>query len=607
MAITPLAGWKVDPNNPNGVVQDGPASPFGTPGQAPAPVAPPAPVVAPPQPPKPITTTSSDTANQYIADNNQKMQTLRNTGVTLGQDGLARYSDQSFATAPSDAMQGEDGTWQSGGVKYALGPATTQDPELQAINDQITNMKTQFDNTSRAQIDNIKSQFDNLMKQQQDVNTRGQASLDQSLLMSGSSRYAQQSSAGQSTAMVSYGLRQLEDLNQKEQSAIIQAQAAQDAGDMKLMDMQLQVAQKARTEKQTAAKELSDKLMKANEQAKAQSQQSEQDLSIANLVGKGITDVTGIMNALNESGVKVTADQVNKTLQAIATNTGADTLEKLGGDTKDFYLLKKSGLLPTGVEDLGSYLKYINSAKQTPAQIAAANYSAMSSSLNMQQKSLSITRTQQLVESAKALEATRLVGSQITHDAGVQNFLKIQPMMDRLRAAQQDIAERGINQSNAADLLDAITQINTGGKVITEGQISLTKDSQSYADQASTLMQKISGQGGVISPKIAADATELSKKIFGLYQAEFQKRTSIYNNRLSDVAGQDLRAYSPLTDITNLPAVLDGSYQNALSGNVQDTSTQVNTMNAQDLLDNPPDEVGSNSYDPTMWNPLVTQ
>lgn len=181
-------------------------------------------------------------------------------------------------------------------------------------------------------------------------------------------------------------------------------------------------------------------------------------------------------------------------------------------------------------------------------------------------RSLGMTRTTQLIESAKALEASRLIGSQVRGDAAIQNFQKVAPIMSRLQASHEDIATNGINQSNAADLLDAITQINTGGKVITEGQISLTKDSQSYADEAQVLKQRINGSGGVIDPKIAEQATDLSSKIYALYQKQYQDHVKIYNQRLKSVNGQDLTAYSPLTDITQLPAVLDGSYDTALSG-----------------------------------------
>lgn len=272
---------------------------------------------------KPQTAFSSDQGASQVADNTQKLQTLKNTGLTLGPDGLARYSDSSFATAPSDAVQNEDGTWQSGGVKYALGPATTTDPELQALNDQITQMKSQFDTTSRAAIDNIKSQFDNLIKQQGDINTRSQASLDQSLIMSGSQRYAQDSSNGQATALMSYGLQQLADLNTKEQSAVIQAQQAMDSGDMKLMDSSLALAQKARDEKQAAAKTLSDRLQKQTDDLNVKKKQNAIDTAVGTQLSSGITDPASIVAALAAQGITATAKDVADSISNLNPNAQA--------------------------------------------------------------------------------------------------------------------------------------------------------------------------------------------------------------------------------------------------------------------------------------------
>lgn len=294
-----------------------PATPIPT-----APTNPTTPTIPSPTP-KPQTAFSSDQGAQYAAENTQKLQTLKNTGLTVGQDGLARYSDMSFATAPSDAVQTENGTWQSGGVQYALGPATSMDPELQKMNDQITAMKTQFDTTSRGMIDNIKAQFDSLIKQQTDVNTRSQASLDQSLLMGGSSRYAQQSSSGQSTTLMSYGLQQIADLNIKEQSAVLQAQQAMDAGDMKLMGQSLQIAQQARQDKQSAAQKLSDALVKANSDLQAKKTAAAQDSAIGSILSEGITDPTEILKQMNDAGYNMTAKDVADTMNNLNPNAKA--------------------------------------------------------------------------------------------------------------------------------------------------------------------------------------------------------------------------------------------------------------------------------------------
>lgn len=296
---------------------------------APTVTPPPAPIKQPEQPAKPVTAFSSDTANQYVADNNQKLQTLKNTGLTLGQDGLARYSDQSFASAPSDAVQGEDGTWQSGGVRYALGPATTQDPELQKISDQITQMKTQFDTTSRANIDNIQQQFQSLMKEQADINSRSQSSLGQSLLMSGSSRYAQLSSSGEMTQLMSAGLKSLADLNVRETSAVIAAQQAQDTGDMQLMDKQISIATQARKDKQAAAADLSKQLATKAENIRIEKQKTQDKVNQialdAQKNGASPATIAAIQASTSEAGAIAAAGD---SLQTATGDAGAYLFEK---------------------------------------------------------------------------------------------------------------------------------------------------------------------------------------------------------------------------------------------------------------------------------------
>lgn len=310
--------------------------------------------------PKPYTAFSSDQGAQYASENSQTLQTLKNTGLTVGQDGLARFSDMSYATAPSDSVQTENGTWQKDGVQYAIGPVTSVDPELKAITDQITAMKTQFDTTSRQNIDNIKQQFDMLIKKQGDINMRSEASLDQSLLMAGSTRYAQQSSEGQHTAMMSYGIQQIADLNTKEQSAIIQAQQAQDAGDMKLMDSALNVATQARKDKQAAAQALSEKLVKANDDLKVRQKAAAQDTAISSILSQGITDPQAILKQMNEAGYNVNAKDV------------ADSINNLNPDAKDVHQIMLDAANKGATPDV---LKAIGQARDVTSAIAAAGTS----------------------------------------------------------------------------------------------------------------------------------------------------------------------------------------------------------------------------------------
>jgi hypothetical protein len=88
---------------------------------------------------------------------------------------------------------------------------------------------------------------------------------------------------------------------------------------------------------------------------------------------------------------------------------------------------------------------------------------------------------------------------------------------------------------------------------------------------AQLLKQKIA-QGGAITPDMAKQMKDLANSTYSLYQGEYAKRVDVYNARLKNVNGQDLTAYSPLTDITNLPSYLDGSYDNSLQAQASSTA-----------------------------------
>lgn len=210
------------------------------------------------------------------------------------------------------------------------------------------------------------------------------------------------------------------------------------------------------------------------------------------------------------------------------------------------------------------------SYKETPLQIA--------------QRQATLERTQQSLETARATEANRIIGPQARQDPALQRFNAVATLMPKLSASLDQIKANGINAVNAADLIDTISQINTGGNAVTAGQVDLMKQNQSYLQQAEVLKQKITGNGGAVTPELAKQIADLAQSTYKLYSDEYSKRVDLYNARLKNVNGQDLTAYSPLTDITNLPSYLDGSYDKSLQQQASSTA-------AFDLSGLTPDQV----------------
>lgn len=246
--------------------------------------APAAPIAPPPSPVSGSTGASEKTTEPTVMSssnvdqkNQQNVQTATTAatipkGQTIGTEGFVKNADQSFAEAPSGATQVTDASgnnyWTSNGMNYAIGPTggkVSSDPYIQGIYDQFTTLKSQMDATGAAQIQAIKDSYDALIQLQQQANAGAEAGVTSLLMRGGSMQTA--SSSGIVHAQVSAGLMKIGQLTAQENSAIAAAQQAIQANDMKVLDTQLSIADKAHTDAQTAAQKLNDSIVAATAQA----------------------------------------------------------------------------------------------------------------------------------------------------------------------------------------------------------------------------------------------------------------------------------------------------------------------------------------------------
>jgi hypothetical protein len=94
------------------------------------------------------------------------------------------------------------------------------------------------------------------------------------------------------------------------------------------------------------------------------------------LLSQGITDPSQMLNYLNfdEAGNQTgdfTADEIAKTLKAISPG---DDLSKLSGTTRDFFILKGTGQLPSNISSLPEdqqMMAYLSMQKKSTASTAA--------------------------------------------------------------------------------------------------------------------------------------------------------------------------------------------------------------------------------------------
>lgn len=409
MPITPQAGYIVDPANPNGVIKapDMSASPANA-GSAQVLANQAAAAKLGVQIPGVggVNTTSTPTTlsgdkTQTIADNTSKVQTMQNSpnGNVTGQDAYERYSNGDWANAPSDAVAtlDENGrtTYTSGGRNYYLAPDTPEyaSPEDTKSRDLLDQIKSQTDAAFAGQISSIKAQYDSLLKEQADVNTRQNASVDQTLLMGGTSRYAQMNAGGISTAQMSYGIQKIADLQAKENAAIATVISAQADADYQIVGKQLDRLKDIKAEKQAAANKLNDALTAQAEKIKTQQEQASKDSAISQQISNGITDPNTILKNLRANGDTKTnisdiadaiknlnpnaAEIVNILKEAGKNGASSEVLAKIGKATNlSDAISLAGGYLQDATSTAGQYTTYLNNLPEGKKPMSAGDFIA---------------------------------------------------------------------------------------------------------------------------------------------------------------------------------------------------------------------------------------
>lgn len=276
--------------------------------------------------------------NTYVVDSNGY--------IVSGGGPSAQYNVGSNISQYPEVYQALTGT-----TIPTVSSGPTGDPATDAVMSQLTGLQSTLDSNTATQIQNIQTQFANLISQQNQINTAQQGSITQALLRGGSARYAPISSAGITASVLSYGVQQISDLQAKENSAIAAAQAAQESGDFKIVNDQLNVVEKVREEKQAVTEKMNETLATQANALKTTQLQSAHDTAITQLISAGITNPTELLNTLNASpGSDYTADEVNKVLTAVSPD---GNLSKLSGAMGEYFSLVKAGIpLPASIAKL---------------------------------------------------------------------------------------------------------------------------------------------------------------------------------------------------------------------------------------------------------------
>lgn len=332
---------------------------------------------------EPSVVSSSNISENVIPQNAQDLSGWDSGGVTVDDQGIAHYSDGSYATAPSNAVQNEDGTYTAGGLTYAVGPNTSNDPDLQSMYDTISGMKQGTDANTLATIKGIEGQYTGLITNANAATAPNNKAIKNAMLLTGTSRYAPADAASEATVQMQRGLATIADLQSKENSAIASAQTAGSNNDQKLLDQYLTIAKQARQDKQTAAAALAKTVATATTKQQTTANTASIDAAIEQEIAAGNTDPGKILTNLNAQGLSgVTAAQVSKSLGDLLTTTGATDVKDLTGDVKNFEALSQiPGGLPSSIlalpqdQQLAAYINMVHAAAKGTGAISGATIS----------------------------------------------------------------------------------------------------------------------------------------------------------------------------------------------------------------------------------------
>lgn len=284
-----------------------------------------APAVVPSTAPttKPASTTVASNAtviDQTIPDLNSRLSQLSNKGVTVDSQGIARYADGSLVPAPVGAEQTGQNMFSAGGVNYgAPTPVSTGVDTLDAEQKKFfEDMKASLDASTKKTVENIQKQYAVKRQQLQDINQRQQKARLQGVMAAGG-RYTPLSSEGIVAAQEKGDLMEIQQLDAEEQSLINNALAAQESGNFRLMEKQLQLAEERRQEKMQAATKLNEKILEENRKIKEQTITAVRDEAVAEMLSKGISDPNTILKELNKGRTTnlFTAKQIQESIESL--------------------------------------------------------------------------------------------------------------------------------------------------------------------------------------------------------------------------------------------------------------------------------------------------
>lgn len=386
----------------------------------------------------------------------------------------------------------------------------------------LDNMKSSQDQAFQNQLNTIQKQYDTSeqnLKQSQSDTTQGLTSMLASVGANRTSEYS-----GILQAKKTFDIQKLNELHDEEQRAISGIMTAKLNNDYQAMSKQLELAQKARKDKQ----EFADKIIQQNlEQQKVQREQKQKTLDEINK----IVLEAGKNGATSDIIQKIGS---SKTLGEAVTNAG-DYLQGGTGIVGEYNFYKKDAISRDQIPL--TFDEYQTRDANRKVSLAKAGSSGFTLDENGNvietgnYDALTIGRYNRAVNAATTI---------LQKNPTFKNIIGSSAYLDRIEAAVKNPGSVGDQE-----LLDAFTQLNTGGNRVTEAQVHLITNNQSIGDMLNKYKNKLL-TGGALSDAQRKEIVSLSQEVYKNYQKSYKP--------LYEDATKKLKAQGIPKEFWNLPS-----------------------------------------------------
>ena len=206
--------------------------------------------------------------------------------------------------------------------------------DLEELNSVFKDQQAFIDQSEANLMSNIDQIYTKLAQEQKEINYRSERNLGTSLLRSGIARYSPISAGALMTANASEGLRKLSDIASKQAIAMAEAQQLINNKEYDLFVKKREEINTLKKERIVALKELQTEAKKKGDEIEKQKKQIEIDNIVALFIQNGETNPVEILQAMNDAGYSITAEELNKTLKVL------NPAENLAGLSPDYRTYK---------------------------------------------------------------------------------------------------------------------------------------------------------------------------------------------------------------------------------------------------------------------------